>query len=255
MRSTVPWAVDQLGGKPMAKSHIGQDVYADDYVRDLFDRMGPTYALTNLISSFGFSSLWRRECVRNVGIQPGDDVCDLMSGTGECWGFALRSSHKLTSVDFSAHMISSQEARANRTKSKITILQENALKTSLPDECFDCVFSAFGLKTFDRETIGDLAQEVHRILKPGGRFSFLEISTASEWMFGSIFRWYVCSVIPRIGSLCLGDIECYRMLGTYTTNFKSCELYQDLFQGAGLNVSVQEHFFGCATSLVGSKTG
>lgn len=40
-----------------------EDAYRDEYVRALFDRMGPTYDVVNWISSFGFSSMWRRLCV------------------------------------------------------------------------------------------------------------------------------------------------------------------------------------------------
>jgi len=36
----------------------------DADLQALFDRMGPTYGLMNVLSSFGFSELWRRACVR-----------------------------------------------------------------------------------------------------------------------------------------------------------------------------------------------
>ena len=63
-------------------------LYHDDaYLQALFDRMGPTYGLINVLSSFGFSELWRRACVANAGVRSGDRVCDMMSGSGECWRF------------------------------------------------------------------------------------------------------------------------------------------------------------------------
>ena len=42
--------------------------YEDRYVQALFDRMGRTYGVMNVVSSFGFSELWRRHCVRNAGV-------------------------------------------------------------------------------------------------------------------------------------------------------------------------------------------
>jgi len=39
----------------------------------------------------------------------------------------------------------------------------------------------------------------------------------------------------------------------YTERFGSCHGIANIFTEAGLSVSVQSHFFGCATSLVGRK--
>ena len=106
---------------------------------------------------------------------------------------------------------------------------------------------------FNLATVSAFAQEIQRVLKPGGSFSLLEISSASGWRFGAIYRWYVSAVIPQLGRLLLGDIECYRMLGVYTQAFGSCELVAPVFAAAGLSVQVRRHFFGCATALVGNR--
>ena len=137
----------------------------------------------------------------------------------------------------------------------IASLCENATTTSIPDSSMDYIVSAFGLKTLSRQAMTELAREIRRILKPGGRFSLIEISFPTDWLFGAIFRWYVSAVIPIIGRMCLGDIECYRMLGAYTTAFGSCDRIAPLFRDIGLEVSVKGHFYDCATSLVGYKAG
>lgn len=43
--------------------------YDDAHVKSLFDRMGRTYDLVNMVSSLGFSVHWRRECARNLAIK------------------------------------------------------------------------------------------------------------------------------------------------------------------------------------------
>jgi demethylmenaquinone methyltransferase/2-methoxy-6-polyprenyl-1,4-benzoquinol methylase len=65
--------------------------------------------------------------------------------------------------------------------------------------------------------------------------------------------WYVNAIIPLIGRICLGDVECYRMLGEYSSKFGSCAWVAPIFSAAGIDVSLRRHFFGCATSLVGRK--
>jgi demethylmenaquinone methyltransferase/2-methoxy-6-polyprenyl-1,4-benzoquinol methylase len=150
-------------------------------------------------------------------------------------------------------MVARQKRRRGRSNRRVEILHENALRTSLSDSSVDCVFSAFGLKTLTEQALRKFVQELHRILKPGGRFSLLEISTADGWILAPAFRWYVKCVIPWIGKVCLGDIECYRMLGAYTAAFESCHRVLPILTERGFQVSVRSHFYGCATSLVGEK--
>lgn len=228
--------------------------YDDDFVRDLFDRMGRSYGLVNFIASFGFSSLWRWQCVAAAEVKAGETVCDLMAGSGECWGAVARRGGQLISIDFSPVMVELQHKRQAGFGAEVDVRCEDALACSLPDASVDCVVSAFGLKTLDADGVSRLARELRRILRPGGRFSLLEISAAREWWLGGVFRWYLRSVIPRVGKILLGDIECYRMLSAYTEAFGSCVAGLSAFREEGLETRLETHFFGCATSLVGRKS-
>lgn len=227
--------------------------YEDAYVQCLFDRMGPTYDLVNLVSSLGFSEFWRRRCIRDAGIQAGSLVCDMMAGSGECWRYIQNHGASLISIDFSQVMADRQRKRSQKAGGKVDVRCENASHTSIESGSIDYVVSGFGLKTLNHEALERFAREIARVLKPGGRFSLLEISTAEGWLFAPVYRWYVNAVIPLIGKLCLGDIECYRMLGAYVSAFGSCDRIANIFAAAGLEVSVTRHFYGCATSLVGKR--
>ena len=133
------------------------------------------------------------------------------------------------------------------------VREENALRTELADGSMDGVIVSFGLKTLRTADVERLALEIHRLLKPGGRFSLIEISDARGWWLGPVYRWYLRSVIPLLGRLFMGDMDCYRMLSTYMTAFGSCEPLLPVFARSGLRVELRRHFFGCATSLVGRK--
>lgn len=149
--------------------------------------MGPTYGLMNLLSSFGFSELWRRQCVKNAGVRAGARVCDMMSGSGQCWRYVIHRGGSLVSIDFSPAMSERQRARNQEGRMGVDVRRENALGTSLDDDSIDYVVSAFGLKTLTRDGLARFALEIRRILKPGGRFSLLEISTAEEWFLSPLF--------------------------------------------------------------------
>ena len=238
----------------VAGSFMDSTQYDDDYVKALFDRMGRTYDLTNVVSSFGFSELWRWQCVAQAPILSGQHVCDMMAGTGECWRYILRrGAARVTSIDFSHYMADRQRKRREKSGLSVTVLEENATATSLQAESVDHVVSAFGLKTLSHEALVAFVEEIRRILKPGGTFSLLEISYPQRWVLSWFYRMYLSKGIPFIGKFCLGDIDCYRMLGEYTREFGSCASVIELFREAGLEVEMKEHFFGCATSLVGCK--
>jgi demethylmenaquinone methyltransferase / 2-methoxy-6-polyprenyl-1,4-benzoquinol methylase len=234
-------------------TQLDRQFFEESTVQSLFDKMGPTYDIVNLVSSFGFSEFWRWQCVGRVDARSGELVCDMMSGSGECWRYLLRRKARIASIDFSVGMIQRQMARRERTIGSIQVLCENALQTSIADSSVDAVVCAFGLKTLSSEQTGRFAAELHRILRPGGRFSLLEISDPVGWFGAPLFRFYVGSIIPLIGRACLGDIECYRMLGVYTRAFGSCENVVSHFTRAGLAAHVLRHFFGCATSICGEK--
>jgi len=145
-----------------------------------------------------------------------------MAASVECWRYIPRNVSEIISIDFSDFMNERQVKRSQKLDRTIDIRCENATATSLADESVDHIISAFGLKTLSEASIRNLSTEIRRILKPDGTFSFLEISLPSNPIVRAPYQWYLCSAIPWIGKMMLGDIECYRMLGKYTTAFKNC---------------------------------
>jgi ubiquinone/menaquinone biosynthesis C-methylase UbiE len=115
------------------------------------------------------------------------------------------------------------------------------------------VLSSFGLNTFTHEERGRLAGEVYRILKPGGRFSFVEISVPTFRPIRAIYMCYVRYGVPLLGRLLLGNPDNYRLLGVYTTEFGDCSAFAQQCVDAGLESNVTRFFFGCATGVVGLK--
>jgi demethylmenaquinone methyltransferase/2-methoxy-6-polyprenyl-1,4-benzoquinol methylase len=231
--------------------------YDEQYVAHLFDRMSPTYDAINLISSFGFSESWRAQCVRNLSIPRGATVADLMSGSGECWTYLRRrlgAKGKIFSVDFSRAMCDRQKGRLKKCAAPLPeIYWENALSTTLRDDSVDFIISAFGLKTFDAPSLDRLAREMFRILRPGGGCSLIEISVPPAAWLRALYVFYIKAIIPLIGRMFLGDIECYRMLGIYTEAFGSCAAVMEHFQRAGFDIELRSHFFGCASSIIARK--
>lgn len=234
-----------------------KSVYDPAFVEHLFDDMSASYDRMNYITSFGFSEMWRKQCARHLDICPGAVTVDLMTGMGECWAHILQKSgpsSTLIALDFSAEMI--RRAASKKVKypnTRIEILKENVFGNSIPDASADYVISGFGLKTFDETQLEGLATEIHRILKPGGRFSLVDVSVPSNRVFKLFYLFYLKRVIPFLGRIFLGNPETYRMLGVYTEAFQNARHVEVIFRKNAFEVEYLEYFFGCASGVKGRK--
>ncbi|MBI39804.1 MAG: hypothetical protein CMF59_09405 [Leptospiraceae bacterium] len=220
--------------------------------------MASTYGVLNYITSFGFSERWRKQCIRAIPMDHSSHrlslVMDLMSGMGEAWpSLQSLSIDKLLAVDLSPGMC--EKARRNQSKYSINIqvAQGDALGNELPRGQADLVICCFGLKTLSDGQRRTLTKKVFDYLKPGGQFSFVEISSASEWWLGSLYRFYLKKIIPVLGRLFGGDPTAYGMLGIYTVAFGNCKDFAGQLQEAGMDAEYKELFFGCASIVSGSK--
>jgi ubiquinone/menaquinone biosynthesis methyltransferase len=232
-------------------------IYSPSFVKALFDEMSRTYGVVNLVSSFGFCSIWRRQCVSELSFSAGATICDLMSGMGECWRSIKnrsRSHVSIVAVDFSPKMCRQAELRKGRYSGlTVKVILEDVFGNSIADNSSDHVISTFGLKTFSEEQQRRFATEIERVLKPDGDFSLLEISVPPSRLLKSAYMFYIKRVVPLIGRTFLGNPDNYRMLGVYTERFENCEQMYEAMRDAGLTVEYRSYFFGCATGIVGSK--
>ena len=234
-----------------------ENIYDPMFVQSLFDEMSKTYGITNYISSFGSCERWRRQCIDLATIRSGMVVYDLMTGMGECWGLInrqLKNEGKLVALDISQEMCAQAEKQKRIVPSlEVDLLCENFLDNTLPNNSADCVISSFGIKTFSNQQNESVAQEIARILKPGGNFSLLEISVPKNPILCRLYMTYLKYCIPISGRLFLGNPENYQMLGIYTEQFGDCRIMKHLLEQAGLKVELKTFFFGCATALCGVK--
>lgn len=231
------------------------DLYDSQVVKRLFDEMAKTYGIVNTFSSFGFNQRWRRQCVRAISVPSGGHAIDLMSGMGElCHELSkfLGPTGNIGAIDISETMC--RKAAANEYRVPVSVVQSDVLAHDFTPASADVVVSSFGLKTFSHEQLRTLAGTVHRMLKPGGIFSFVEISVPqSRWLRGP-YMFYLSRVVPLIGALFLGNPDNYRMQGIYTRAFGDCRQVVHLFRDAGLEAEYHTYFFGCATGLSGRRS-
>lgn len=219
--------------------------------------MSSSYERMNYITSFGFSIRWRREFLNAFeATDQNVEIIDLLTGMGETWTATKHRfpNSNLTVLDFSEGMLKyALKKSKTKFKNEIIVLKQDILKSDLPSNKFDFVTCAFGLKTFNAEQLHILAAETKRILKPGGQFSFLEVSKPNNKLLNFLYGFYLGKIIPVLGKLALGNSEEYKMLWKYTHKFKNAKSATEIFSSKGLETKFVSFFFGCATGFTGEK--
>ncbi len=242
--------------RPASTAVTDDDIYEPRFIRALFDEMAQTYGVINLISSFGFSARWRKQCVRALGPRAGWTVLDLMTGMGELCpdlSRAVGPAGVIHAIDLSPEMCLRARRTAAGCTCRIEVVEADVLHNEIAPATADAVVSSFGLKTFSPEQTRRLAGQVARLLKPGGRFALVEISVPPNAWLRWPYQFYLNRVIPLIGRVLLGNPDNYRMLGVYKGRFRNCGLVKAEFERAGLVTEEQSYFFGCATGVSGHK--
>ena len=235
-----------------------ESIYSEAYIKGLFNRMSSSYERVNYLSSFGFSLRWRKQFLRPMKISSTAPVqiIDLMTGMGETWGaiHQVFPKAKLTALDFSEGMlIYAQNKNKKKFNARVEVTLQNVLHNDLPSDFYDGVTCAFGLKTLNPEQVEILAQQVKRILKPGGQFSFIEVSEPTNIVLKLLYSFYLSTIIPLLGKMLFGGIREYKMLWEYTHRFKNAKEVETIFQSTGLTTKYQTYFFGCVTGVYGKK--
>lgn len=104
--------------------------------------------------------------------QAGGDVLEIGFGTGLNLPHYPDHVHRITAIEPNAGM--SRQARQRIAQSRIAVEQRqlSGERLPFPDRCFDCVVSTFTLCSID--DVSRALAEIYRVLRPDGRFLFLE---------------------------------------------------------------------------------
>jgi demethylmenaquinone methyltransferase/2-methoxy-6-polyprenyl-1,4-benzoquinol methylase len=212
----------------------------------MFDKIAPRYDLLNRLMSFGIDQRWRNKTVDALELKPGARVLDLATGTGD---LALKVLHRhpestVVGVDPSVKMleIGRQKVAALSLSSKCELLVGDAQVLPFPDNSFDGLCMAFGIRNVPDRL--KALREMARVVRPDGRIAILELSEPQGGILGPLARFQIRTVVPWVGSLLSGAKE-YRYLQQSIAAFPPPEAFADVMREAGLEVlRVQSLTFG-----------
>ena len=200
-------------------THFGyQKVAADEKARKVagvFDSVAGKYDLMNDLMSLGVHRLWKRFAVSLGGVRPGERVLDLAGGTGDLTSRILPlvgPTGWVVLSDINANMLAEGRRRLvdEGVVGNVAYAQIDAEQLPFPDNTFDCIIIAIGLRNV---TYKDRAlAAMYAALKPGGRAVILEFSHPIAPGLKPMYDLYSFSVLPVLGKLVANDAASYRYL-------------------------------------------
>ncbi len=218
-----------------------QQVPRDEKVRrvaGVFHSVASRYDLMNDLMSFGIHRLWKRFTIETAGVRRGQRVLDIAGGTGD---LAARFSElvgptgEVVLADINNSMLEVGRRRLvdRGVVGNVEYVQANAECLPFPDDHFDCITIAFGLRNV---TDKDKAlASMNRVLKPGGRCLVLEFSKPVAPGLSPLYDAYSFNVLPRMGRLVTGDADSYRYLAESIRMHPDQETLREMMSRAGFS--------------------
>ncbi|MEJ2418295.1 MAG: bifunctional demethylmenaquinone methyltransferase/2-methoxy-6-polyprenyl-1,4-benzoquinol methylase UbiE [Exilibacterium sp.] len=184
-------------------------------VAGVFDSVAARYDLMNDLMSAGIHRLWKRFTVELSGIRPGHKVLDIAGGTGDLsfkFSRLVGEQGQVVLADINASMLHVGRDRLldRGVGGNTHYTQADAQHLPFPDNTFDCVTIAFGLRNVTDKELA--LKSMLRVLKPGGRLLVLEFSKPHNSLLGKAYDIYSFSVLPLMGKLIANDSRSYRYL-------------------------------------------
>jgi len=207
------------------------------HVNNIFTSIAKKYDLINTILTLNIDRIWRKKSVALCRLKKNDKILDLCCGTGQMC-LSLFYTHvpdiSVTGLDFNDEMLKVARKKIDPLSDScgIAFIQGDILAIPFPDEEFDVVTIAFGIRNIAEKEMA--IAEMLRVLKPGGRVICLELSKPDMYIFRSIYSLYFDHVLPLIGYAISRDKAAYCYLRDSINHFLSKPQLMVLMNDSGL---------------------
>ncbi|MDO9051004.1 MAG: bifunctional demethylmenaquinone methyltransferase/2-methoxy-6-polyprenyl-1,4-benzoquinol methylase UbiE [Methylotenera sp.] len=237
-------------------THFGYKTVAEaekaKKVAEVFHSVASKYDLMNDVMSAGLHRSWKRFAVGVSGVSAGDKVLDIAGGSGDLsklFAKEVGSTGQVILTDINASMLGVGRDRMLDAGLNVPALQCDAEKLPFPDQYFDCVIVAFGLRNMTHK---DRAlAEMQRVLKVGGRLLVLEFSKVWQPL-AKAYDAYSFKLLPLMGKLLAKDAESYQYLAESIRMHPDQEALKQMMMEAGLS---KVDYYNLAAGVVALHKG
>jgi demethylmenaquinone methyltransferase/2-methoxy-6-polyprenyl-1,4-benzoquinol methylase len=184
-------------------THFGYKTVAEsqkaEKVAEVFHSVAAKYDLMNDLLSGGMHRLWKRFAIELSGVRTGNKVLDIAGGTGDLtrkFAQLVGPTGHVVLADINDSMLKVGRDRLLDlgVAGNVEFVQADAEKLPFPDNHFDCVTIAFGLRNVTHKEAA------------------IEFSKPTNPLMSKAYDAYSFAFMPLMGKLITNDAESYRYL-------------------------------------------
>lgn len=174
--------------------------------------------------------------------------------TGDSGRPDLMTKGHVTGVDLSEGMLAVMREKVGKAglTEMISIEEGDGENLRFPDNTFDRVTIAFGIRNFEDRPKG--LREMLRVLKPGGRLVILELSRPENKVIRWFYDIYFLHILPKVGGKVSGDKAAYAYLPASVAAFPGKKAFMATMREAGFRAVTHKAFtLGICRMYTGEK--
>ena len=220
-------------------------------VTEMFDSISSHYDFLNHLLSFGIDRRWRRKTSKLVAKHHPSMILDVATGTAD---LAIRlakdnPSAAITGLDLSEKML--EEGRIKLAKKSldqhITLVTGDAMNLPFPDDSFDAVTVAFGVRNFPDREAG--LREMARVCRDKGLLMVLEFSHPKNPIIAVPYRWYSKALLPWLDRIVSKHPTAYSYLPSSVAAFPESDDFATMLHAVGLSQPIVNSLSGGIATL------
>ncbi|MBI4550237.1 MAG: ubiquinone/menaquinone biosynthesis methyltransferase [Candidatus Omnitrophica bacterium] len=222
-------------------------------IRQIFTEITPYYDFLNGLLSLRLDRAWRRWAVERAVDGSERSILDLGTGTGKfLQAFLARGTfERACGVDLCESML--ERARQSVRRPGVVWLAADVSK-GIPCESasVDLVSAAFTLRSL-RDHLPFFFSEVFRVLKPGGKAVFLELTRPARGILKWLYYPYLSIYLPLVGALVSRSFQAYSFLANSIRHFEEPSKVAEMLKQAGFASADCSSYTGGIATLIRAK--
>jgi demethylmenaquinone methyltransferase/2-methoxy-6-polyprenyl-1,4-benzoquinol methylase len=206
-----------------------------EQVSEMFDAIAGKYDFVNRFLSAGIDKSWRKKAIKEFSQEKPRHILDVATGTGDMAIKAaqLLKPEKITGIDISEKMleVGRKKVDINGLGKVIELLKGDSETINFPENTFDGVMVAFGVRNFENLQQG--LQEILRVMRPGAKLIVLEFSKPKAGLIRQLYQWYMGKLAPGIAKLFKQNKKAYQYLNESSMAFPDRQQFIEILKGVG----------------------
>jgi len=225
-------------------------------VATMFNDIAGKYDFLNRFLSAGTDIGWRKKALKQLESIDAKKLLDVATGTADVAIMAAKQLKltKIIGIDISDGMldVGRQKIVKANLQNTIELLNGDSEAINFPDNTFDAVTVAFGVRNFEDLEKG--LSEIKRVLKPTGKLVVLEFSKPILPGVKTMYNLYMKIITPTVGKMISKNKVAYAYLDESIQKFPEGKNFITILNNMGYtNTYSKKLSLGICSIYCGTK--